>query len=533
MADSRDITGKNRTFTGSKGIKLPADGTSTRVDESGVIRFNTDLNLAEYYDGTSWKSIDAPPTISSASPSFGIYDGSTLTTVTVNGSGFANGATVKFENSGGTQYTSASTTFVSSTQLTAQTTLNMVQGQYTIVVTNPSNLFGSLGNAFTLDRPPTFATAENTNIGSFTTGQTDFSGLTSIVATDPDGDTVTHTVSAGSLPSGVSLNTNGTFTGTAGSLTDSTDNAFTVKAVSGDNATIFTERQFKYDTVNPEYVAATGGSIATSGDYKIHTFSSSGTFAVTQAGNASGSNTVEYLVIAGGGQGASDNGGGAGAGGFRTNFPASPDATGGLAVTATSYPITIGGGGTTFGTLGVGESGSKGSDSTFATITSTGGGAAGHNETGGQGGSGGGTGQAGPGSSSNGNQPPVSPPQGNPGHQTPIPVGPGGGGGGGAGQPGFNIQSQTVAGPGGDGTSNSITGSTVQYAGGGAGGGGQPATWNGGPGGAGGGGNGGSQQTGAGQAGTANRGGGGGGGSQGGVGGAGGSGVVIIRYKFQ
>src|SRR6056300_1369233 len=146
MADSRDITGKNRTFTGTKGIKLPADGSSTRVDESGVIRFNTDLNLAEYYDGTSWKSIDAPPTIATISPIFGLYDGSTLTTLTINGSGFASDATVKFEDTDGTQYTSASTTFVSSTQLTAQTTLTMIQGQYTVVVTNPSNLFGSLGN---------------------------------------------------------------------------------------------------------------------------------------------------------------------------------------------------------------------------------------------------------------------------------------------------------------------------------------------------------------------------------------------------
>lgn len=51
------------------------------------------------------------------------------------------------------------------------------------------------------------------------------------------------------------------------------------------------------------FVAATGGTITTSGDFKIHTFNSSGTFTVTDAGNPLGSNTVDYLVVAGGGGG--------------------------------------------------------------------------------------------------------------------------------------------------------------------------------------------------------------------------------------
>jgi len=50
-------------------------------------------------------------------------------------------------------------------------------------------------------------------------------------------------------------------------------------------------------------IDATGGTITTSGDYKIHVFTGSGTFAVSNGGNAAGSNTVEYLVVAGGGAG--------------------------------------------------------------------------------------------------------------------------------------------------------------------------------------------------------------------------------------
>ena len=97
---------------------------------------------------------------------------------------------------------------------------------------------------------------------------------------------------------------------------------------------------------NAQFVAATGGTITTSGDFKIHTFNSSGTFTVTQAGNAAGSNTVDYLVVAGGAGGGSGathfrgsrepqfhlGAGGGGAGGYRESFP--NPATGGLPVSA-------------------------------------------------------------------------------------------------------------------------------------------------------------------------------------------------------
>ena len=60
-----------------------------------------------------------------------------------------------------------------------------------------------------------------------------------------------------------------------------------------------------------DYVSATGGTITTDGDYKVHTFSSSSDFVVTKAG------LVEYLVVAGGGGAGKGDGavGGAGAGG--------------------------------------------------------------------------------------------------------------------------------------------------------------------------------------------------------------------------
>ena len=58
-------------------------------------------------------------------------------------------------------------------------------------------------------------------------------------------------------------------------------------------------------------MTATGGTITTDGDYKVHTFTSSGTFTVTY-----GSGNVQLLVVAGGGSGGGSfyDGGGGGAG---------------------------------------------------------------------------------------------------------------------------------------------------------------------------------------------------------------------------
>ena len=296
--------------------------------------------------------------------------------------------------------------------------------------------------------------------------------------------------------------------------------------------------------LGPPYVAATGGTITTSGDFKIHTFTSSGTFTVTAAGNSSGSNTVDYLVVAGGGAGYDGvAGGGGGAGGHRESFP--NPATGGLSVSAQAYPIQVGGGG---------AASTTGEPSIFSSITSAGGGAGGNylanGSAGGSGGGGGGTDGNAPSNTTGGagNTPPVSPPQGNNGGSTPAhPTGTlGGSGGGGIGSVGSNAPTGPGTGAGsgaagGNGTASSINASPVTRAGGGGGGnrsydGPSSGSGAGGPAGPGGGGKGGGTD-GTATNGTANTGGGGGGKGFGSfspnVVGTGGSGVVIIRYKYQ
>ena len=286
------------------------------------------------------------------------------------------------------------------------------------------------------------------------------------------------------------------------------------------------------------YITATGGTVSTSGDFKIHTFTGDGCFVVSCAGTGTAEGTdVDYLVVAGGGGGGSDGAGAGGAGGFREGYssPFSPYtasplvACSGITVSATTYPITVGSGGA--GHPGpAGASGSVGSDSVFSTITSSGGGLGGRSpSTGGAGGSGGGSrGCASPGGT--GNTPPVSPPQGQPGGTNPTGT-PGSSGGGGATTAGTG-GAEPQAGPGGAGGTTNISASPTTYAGGG--GGGNDQTGNGGVGGSGGGGNGSKRCSAVGTAGSANTGGGGGGGGVNPPAGyAGGKGIVIIRYRFQ
>ena len=321
-----------------------------------------------------------------------------------------------------------------------------------------------------------------------------------------------------------------------------------------------------FATPGGSFIVATGGTVTCSGNFKIHTFTGPGTFAVSGISSIAANNQVDYLVVAGGGGGSgvfgNSHGAGGGAGGFRSSndtcMPApltSPLANPtGLTATVASFPITVGAGG-----AGVPVSGpsnrNPGNASTFSTITSAGGGGGGSaqsapvrpGEAGGSGGGGGGPGASG----GAGNTPPVSPAQGtNGGNSCHSSPGYGTGGGGGAGGVGNN-GSSTSGGVGGvgsfmvsagfagtcHGTAGPVTGARY-FSGGGSGSTYQGGTVSGPP--AGGGGEGKTTPVGdtAPVQGAVNTGGGGGSvsessGSTGGSGGSGGSGIVIIRYKFQ
>ena len=111
-----------------------------------------------------------------------------------------------------------------------------------------------------------------------------------------------------------------------------------------------------------EAMVATGGTITTDGDFKVHKFTSSGTFAVTTLGTDTG---ADCLIVAGGGGGGYYIAGGGGAGGMQTSAKT---------LSQTSYSVTIGAGGTTCTSGSPGCNANSGGNSVFHGTTSTGGG---------------------------------------------------------------------------------------------------------------------------------------------------------------
>jgi len=238
--------------------------------------------------------------------------------------------------------------------------------------------------------------------------------------------------------------------------------------------TNYLETYYNSNWISLQYLGLLAGSYSaptatTIGNYRILTYLTSGSFTVTDA--PTGSN-VEVLLVGGGGGGGTGYGGGGGAGGYYYSTT--------MSVPVGTYPVIVGAGGTgtTSVTVGVGASGTS---TTFNAQTAVGGGGGGEYNSsvsvkGTDGGSGGGaggigiTGSIGLGTATQGNNGGVAV-----GSSVSTAFGGGGGGAGAAG----TAATGTVAGNGGIGVVNPVTGSTtgqnvssIYYVAGGGGGGG-------------------------------------------------------------
>ena len=511
----------------SSGIPFGNTAARPASPSLGQPYFNGEVGRLELYSSNGWQNIvQETPGIASAS---GTYNQSTGSgTFTISGTNFVDGGIAYAVGTNGTEYQATTTTYNSIVQVSATfSNLSPDYEPYDIKVINPSNLFGLLPDAFYINDSPIWSTTSG-SLGTYTGSSIQLS------ATDDESNTITYTVTSGSLPSGLSLSSagliSGTSTASAGTYT------FTVSASDGSNTAV--TRSF---SINTPFPTVSGGTLTSDSTYYYRTFTSTGNFVL------SGNNlTTDVFIVAGGGPGGGAGGGGAG--GVR--------ALSSVSVTPGTYSAVIGSGGA--GTTSQGGPttySSLGTNSTFNNISATRGGGGGgysldlNGTTGGSGGGGGGNGA----SINSGSS-------GNLGGYTPVEGYAGGfggtanytnGGGGGAGGAGGNSTSNK-SGDGGIGVQNSISGTNF-YFGGGGGGGSQGSPYNAGAGGIGGGGggtssigatggsgggsalnsggtgsSGGSQIAGNGGANT----GGGGGGMATSVGtsGNGGSGIVVVRY---
>ena len=518
-----DVSFENISDTGTEGTKVASGTTAERGSTTGQIRFNSTTGLAEYYTGTAFKSIDAPPTITNIDDTEVDSQAGGNQTIVITGTSFVSGATVTYVGASGTDFNASTVTIDSDTQITAvaaKSSFLNAQEPYGVRVTNVSGLSAVLASQINVDNSPNWSTSS----GTLATIQDNATGTHATVsATDPDGDTVAYSVQSGSIPAGTTLNSSsGTISGDPTDVNGSTTSTFLLRATAN---TKTADRSFNI-IVNPTPI------------------------------------DIYYLLIAGGGSGGNGYGGaGGGAGGLLTNYGSTA-----LSMTkGTNYNVTIGTGGST---RAWGDNqGYDGSNSTFggtgiSTLTSIGGGGGGaggsaSNGVGREGGSGGGGGwhrehRAGYGTysgSAGGGIYDSSPRQGYDGRFASTSNGSdGGGSGGGAGGVGFytngdsgSEQTQVAAPQGGTGKQINIDGNNYYWSGGG--GGGSNYLCAGGHGGLGGGGFGiGTQgngsylgsaingSAGGNDAGNNTGGGGGAGGNGSGGSGVGGSGIFILRY---
>ena len=118
------------------------------------------------------------------------------------------------------------------------------------------------------------------------------------------------------------------------------------------------------------FIAATGGTVTESGNYRYHTFTSSGTFTVSAAPSGK---FIDFIIVAGGGSAALGGGAGGGGGGVVEKLSQS--------ISNGSFSVTVGTGG---------ASGAAGNNSLFKGETALGGGQGNGSGLGYSGGSGGG-----------------------------------------------------------------------------------------------------------------------------------------------
>lgn len=209
---------------------------------------------------------------------------------------------------------------------------------------------------------------------------------------------------------------------------------------------------FKASEAEGNYMVATGGTVTTDGNYKIHTFTANGNFEITKLGDG----LIQRFMCGGGGGGGISSfgvfGGGGGSAGQDLYDPA-------LLMALGIYPVVIGAAGA--GAAANNTDGTDGADTTFNGVTALKGirgpGAFGANGFNGYNGSGGSSagGLAGAGTNQNG------------GNAAPAQAG-GGGGGGATGAGGSTVLG--LGGTRGAGVLNSITGVSLEYCRGGRGG---------------------------------------------------------------
>ena len=235
----------NIVDSGTEGTKVASGPTAQRGSTTGQIRFNTTTGLAEYYNGSSFTKLEGTPIVSSISPNNIDTDSNALPqNITITGENFQSGATITIIDSAGVSVNSTSVTFTNATTLVAvvPSSVNAAQQPFDVKVNNPTGLSATLTDGLQLLASPTWTT----NSGSLGSIGDRTNASLNVVATDPDGGSITYSETTSNVlgGAGLTLNTStGAITGTPNDVSSGgTTINFTIRATDNEGAT--TDRSF-------------------------------------------------------------------------------------------------------------------------------------------------------------------------------------------------------------------------------------------------------------------------------------------------
>mgnify|MGYP006095856519 FL=1 len=253
LADNAVTIGKtnnlfqNITDSGTGHTQVSRGTTAQRTSGvTGMLRYNTTVDVLEQYSASGWVGIEPAPIVSSITYPSSQTAAGAGDVITINGTGFKTGATVKFISSGGTNYASPTVSRTNASTLTAVIASGMsAEGAYDVNVANPSGLGASLENGVTIDGLPVFSTASG-SLGTMVAGQ---SANFTIAALEDSVAIASFALKTGNaLPPGLSINaTTGVISGAASAVTTQTTTTFIIVATDSENQT--SERSFSI-TVN-------------------------------------------------------------------------------------------------------------------------------------------------------------------------------------------------------------------------------------------------------------------------------------------
>ena len=217
---------------------IPFGNTAARPANPviGEPYFNGQEARLELYTSTGWQNIvqETPAVVSIV----GQLNETTTSTLTINGTNFAAGATAFVVGTSGVETIANSTTLVSVVEITAVfPALAVADAPYDVKIVNPSNLYGVLYETLGVNDKPVWSTTAG-SLGTFT--ELDVVSVT-VAATDTTDSTnspLQYSLVSGSLPGGLSLNsTTGVISGTLTNVISNTTYSFTIGASDSRNTT--------------------------------------------------------------------------------------------------------------------------------------------------------------------------------------------------------------------------------------------------------------------------------------------------------